>query len=230
MRRNDIVDDEIQGIKSEMISLADKILAIKVSSVILRFWISIPSSCLRKIGQGHPQYSFLTFLESRTFKEGARDEKIFWEQRLLLIMIQYKLCYKILTLFFQENLNGTTTFGATCQEYFERGSRRNGTYSIRPDLSRNKIQAIFASNNLILKLDFWISNKGVRSKLNACSDLMVARQPFILLIGRKKDLLFPKKKVKDVQKPIVTRKKYHMVRQKLKSRHWSRYHQIVHRK
>ena len=35
VRRNDIVDDEIQGIKSDMISLADKILAIKVSSVIL---------------------------------------------------------------------------------------------------------------------------------------------------------------------------------------------------
>ena len=37
VRRNDIVDDEIKGIKSDMISLADKILAIKVSSVILRF-------------------------------------------------------------------------------------------------------------------------------------------------------------------------------------------------
>ena len=37
VRRNDIVDEEIQGIKSDMISLADKILAIKVSSVILRF-------------------------------------------------------------------------------------------------------------------------------------------------------------------------------------------------
>ena len=35
VKRNDIVDDEIQGIKSDMISLADKILAIKVSSVIL---------------------------------------------------------------------------------------------------------------------------------------------------------------------------------------------------
>ena len=33
VRRNDIVDGEIQGIKSEMISLADKILAIKVSSI-----------------------------------------------------------------------------------------------------------------------------------------------------------------------------------------------------
>ena len=37
VRRNDIVDEEIQGIKSDMISLADKILAIKVSPVILRF-------------------------------------------------------------------------------------------------------------------------------------------------------------------------------------------------
>ena len=35
VRRNDIVDNEIQGIKRDMISLADKILAIKVSSVIL---------------------------------------------------------------------------------------------------------------------------------------------------------------------------------------------------
>ena len=35
VRRNDIVNDEILGIKSDMISLADKILAIKVSSVIL---------------------------------------------------------------------------------------------------------------------------------------------------------------------------------------------------
>ena len=37
VRRNDIVDDQIQGIKSDMISLVDKILAIKVSAVILRF-------------------------------------------------------------------------------------------------------------------------------------------------------------------------------------------------
>ena len=36
---------------------------------------------------------------------------------------------------FKENINGTTTFGATCQEYFEMGSKRNGTFSIRPDLS-----------------------------------------------------------------------------------------------
>ena len=37
VRRNDIVDDEIQGIKSDMISLADKILAIKVRSIHVRF-------------------------------------------------------------------------------------------------------------------------------------------------------------------------------------------------
>ena len=64
----------------------------------------------------------------------------FSSQRLFPIMIQYNLYYISLTLLFQENLNGTTTFGATCQEYFQRGSRRNGTYSIRPDLSRKEIQ------------------------------------------------------------------------------------------
>ena len=33
LRRNDIIDEEIQGFKSDMLSLADKILAIKVSSM-----------------------------------------------------------------------------------------------------------------------------------------------------------------------------------------------------
>ena len=41
VRRNDIVDEEIQGIKSDMISLADKILAIKVSSFYERFQILV---------------------------------------------------------------------------------------------------------------------------------------------------------------------------------------------
>ena len=35
---------------------------------------------------------------------------------------------------FKENLNGTATFPATCQEYFDRGTRFNGTYKIRPSL------------------------------------------------------------------------------------------------
>ena len=34
----------------------------------------------------------------------------------------------------KENLNGTATFPASCQEYFERGTRTNGTYKIRPSL------------------------------------------------------------------------------------------------
>ena len=41
VRRNDIVDGEIQGIKNDMISLADKILVIKVSSTHRRFTISM---------------------------------------------------------------------------------------------------------------------------------------------------------------------------------------------
>ena len=34
----------------------------------------------------------------------------------------------------KENLNGTATFPATCQEYYERGTSTNGTYKIRPSL------------------------------------------------------------------------------------------------
>ena len=46
VRKNDIVDDEIQGIKSDMISLADKILAIKVSSIHGRFSIESGSELI----------------------------------------------------------------------------------------------------------------------------------------------------------------------------------------
>ena len=42
----------------------------------------------------------------------------------------------------QENINGTSTFGASCREYYERGFRRNGTFSIRPNLSRSEIQIL----------------------------------------------------------------------------------------
>ena len=39
VKRNDIVNDEIKGIKSEMISLADKMLVIKVGSINGRLFI-----------------------------------------------------------------------------------------------------------------------------------------------------------------------------------------------
>ena len=35
VRRNDVVDEEIQGMKADLVSLAGKILAIKVSSIYL---------------------------------------------------------------------------------------------------------------------------------------------------------------------------------------------------
>ena len=34
---------------------------------------------------------------------------------------------------FQENINGTHTFAASCQEYFDLGLRTNGNFKIRPD-------------------------------------------------------------------------------------------------
>ena len=40
VRRNEIVDEEVQGIKSDMISLADKILALKVSFIFQQFSLS----------------------------------------------------------------------------------------------------------------------------------------------------------------------------------------------
>ena len=35
VRRNDVVDEEIQGMKADLVSLAGKMLAIKVSSIYL---------------------------------------------------------------------------------------------------------------------------------------------------------------------------------------------------
>ena len=35
--------------------------------------------------------------------------------------------------FIQENINGTHTFAASCQEYFDLGNRDNGKYKIRPN-------------------------------------------------------------------------------------------------
>ena len=46
VKRNDIVDEEILGIKSDMISLADKILTIKVSSIHGRFSIESGSELI----------------------------------------------------------------------------------------------------------------------------------------------------------------------------------------
>ena len=93
VRRNEVVDEEIQGMKTDMLSLAEKILAIKVS--------------------------FYQILD---------------ENNSMKFDIKLKTCFVIMKTF-KENINGTTTFGATCQEYFEMGSKRNGTFSIRPDLS-----------------------------------------------------------------------------------------------
>ena len=36
-------------------------------------------------------------------------------------------------MYFQENINGTHTFAASCQEYFDLGNRVSGSFKIRPD-------------------------------------------------------------------------------------------------
>ena len=42
-------------------------------------------------------------------------------------------------------MNGSATYPATCQEYFDRGTRNNGTYKIRPslDLHSYHVECIF---------------------------------------------------------------------------------------
>ena len=55
----------------------------------------------------------------------------------MLVNFMKPLGFSILK--FQENLNGTTTYSASCQEYFEQGDQRNGTYFIRPSLARKEL-------------------------------------------------------------------------------------------
>ena len=42
----------------------------------------------------------------------------------------------------QENLNATATHPATCQEYIDRGETKNGTYTIKPTLSKHSFKVI----------------------------------------------------------------------------------------
>ena len=56
-------------------------------------------------------------------------------------------------------MNGTSTFAATCMEYFSLGNRRNGTYKIRPSLEHHsfEVQCEFTSDEglTVLKPTTW---------------------------------------------------------------------------
>ena len=60
---------------------------------------------------------------------------------------------------FQENINGTHTFAATCQEYYELGNRANGTFKIRPnpELHAFDVECEFNENQglTVLKPEQW---------------------------------------------------------------------------
>ena len=59
----------------------------------------------------------------------------------------------------KENINGTNTFAASCQEYFELGNRNNGTFMIRPnpDLHAFSVECGFTENGgvTLLKPKEW---------------------------------------------------------------------------
>lgn len=42
----------------------------------------------------------------------------------------------------KETMNGTATYPSTCQEYFDRGTRKNGTYKIRPSLELHSFRVL----------------------------------------------------------------------------------------
>ena len=50
----------------------------------------------------------------------------------MLIFILFHYC--------KENLNATATHPASCQEYFDRGESRNGSYTIKPTLDELSFQ------------------------------------------------------------------------------------------
>ena len=60
---------------------------------------------------------------------------------------------------FKENINGTHTFAASCQEYFDRGHRITGSFKISPDPEYHafEVECEFSKNQgvTILKLDQW---------------------------------------------------------------------------
>ena len=60
---------------------------------------------------------------------------------------------------FQESVNGTYTFAASCQEYYDLGNRINGHYKIRPndELHAFEVECDFSENkgSTVLKYDEW---------------------------------------------------------------------------
>ena len=65
-----------------------------------------------------------------------------------------------MTLYLKEKINGTHTFAASCQEYFDLGIRINGSFKIMPDPDYHAfdVECEFNENQgiTVLKPDQWI--------------------------------------------------------------------------
>ena len=48
---------------------------------------------------------------------------------------------------FKDNLNGTSTFLASCQQYYDNGERNNGTFRIRPNIALPSFEVYCAFDN-----------------------------------------------------------------------------------
>lgn len=63
---------------------------------------------------------------------------------------------------FKENVNGTHTFAASCQEYFDLGNRVNGSFKIRPDAEYHAFDVECEFNEIqgitVLKPNQWLQD------------------------------------------------------------------------
>ena len=67
----------------------------------------------------------------------------------------FKVCNANVIYAFEDKLNGTTTFMASCQEYYDNGERKNGTFRIRPNIKMPsfEVNCIFTNEFAVTEID-----------------------------------------------------------------------------
>ena len=75
--------------------------------------------------------------------------------------------YLNVTYWIEDKLNGTTTFMASCQEYYDNGERNNGTFRIRPSIKMPSFEV-----NCIFTKDFAVTEI---NPLNSADEIIFPR-------------------------------------------------------
>ena len=92
--------------------------------------------------------SELASAERRLLKTNAIKMKNELLEKISFISVCFHLFLTSSLSLIEENLNATATHPASCQEYFDRGETRNGTYTIKPTLDKHsfKVSCEFANS------------------------------------------------------------------------------------